>query len=258
MECYEKGLITKSDVDGLDMRWGNVASVRAMLNKIATRDGIGDLLAEGVKRTAEKIGGEAADLAIFTFKGCSPRSHDHRGGKWAELFDTCTTNTSTIEATWVGVHPHLVDLPPVKDPFSHEEVSRINANFNGVRQFDDCIGTCRFVATDPKLQLECLNAVTGWHLTLEDIFTVVCRIVNQLRVFNFHHGMKKEDERPSKRYGSAPIDGPARGKDVMQKWGLMLENYYTLMGWDAETGKPLPETLRTLGLGELIKELETG
>ena len=81
MECYEKGLITKSDVDGLDMRWGNVASVRAMLNKIATRDGIGDLLAEGVKRTAERIGGEAADLAIFTFKGCSPRSHDHRGGK---------------------------------------------------------------------------------------------------------------------------------------------------------------------------------
>ena len=257
MECYEKGLITKSDIDGLDMRWGNVESVRTMLNKIATREGIGNLLAEGVKRAAEKIGGEAADLAIFTYKGCSPRSHDHRGGKWAELFDTCTTNTSTIEATWVGVHPHLVDLPPVKDPFSHEEVSTINANFNGVRQFDDCLGTCRFVATDPKLQLECLNAVTGWHLTLEDVFTIGRRIVNQLRIFNFRHGMKKEDERPSKRYGSAPVDGPATGKDVMQKWALMLENYYTLMGWDPNTGKPLPETLSKLGLRELIKDLET-
>ena len=256
MECYEKGLLARSDIDGLDMHWGNVASVRSMLNKIATREGIGNLLAEGVKRAAEKIGGEAADLAIFTYKGCSPRSHDHRGGKWAELFDTCTTNTSTIEATWVGVHPHLVDLPPVKDPFSHEEVSTINANFNGVRQFDDCLGTCRFVATDPKLQLECLNAVTGWHLTLEDVFTVGRRIVNQLRVFNFRHGLKKEDERPSKRYGSAPVDGPARGKDVMQKWALMLENYYTLMGWDPNTGKPLPETLRTLGLTELLKDLE--
>jgi aldehyde:ferredoxin oxidoreductase len=126
-----------------------------------------------------------------------------------------------------------------------------------VRQFDDCLGTCRFVATDPKLQLACLNAVTGWHLTLEDVFTVGRRIVNQLRVFNLRHGMKKEDERPSKRYGSTPIDGPARGKDVMQKWSAMLKNYYTRMGWDPKTGKPLPETLRSLGLEELIKDLET-
>ena len=54
-----------------------------------------------------------------------------------------------------------------------------------------------------------------------------------------------------------PVDGPARGKDVMQKWSLMLENYYTLMGWDPETGKPLPETLHKLGLGDLINDLET-
>ena len=76
-------------------------------------------------------------------------------------------------------------------------------------------------------------------------------------VFNLLHGMKKEDERPSKRYGSIPIDGPARGKDVMQKWSEMLKNYYTLMGWDPETGKPLPETLRSLGLEELIRDIET-
>jgi aldehyde:ferredoxin oxidoreductase len=255
MECYEKGIFTKKDLDGLDMKWGNVEAVKTMLNKIAKREGIGDLLAQGVMRASRKIGGEAADWAIYTQKGCTPRSHDHRGGRWAELFDTCLTNTSTIESTWAGVHTQLVDLPTVSDPFSHEEMSTTNAKFSGIRQFDDCLGTCRIASTHPKLQLECLNAVTGWALTLEDAFTIGRRVINQLRVFNFRHGMKKEDERPSKRYGSIPVDGPAQGKNIMEKWDWMVENYYTLMGWDPKTGKPLPETLKKLGLEDLIKDL---
>jgi len=255
MECYEKGVFSKKDLDGLDMSWGNVEAVKAMLNKIARREGIGDLLAEGVMRASQKIGGEAAKWAVYTLKGCSPRSHDHRGGRWAELFDTCVTNTSTLESTWAGVHPQLVNISAVTDPFSHEEMSTLNARFNGVRMFDDCLGTCRIAATDPKLQLECLNAVTGWELTLEDIFTIGCRVVNQLRMFNFRHGMKREDEWPSKRYGSIPVDGPAKGKNIMEKWDWMLENYYTLMGWHPKTGEPLPETLKKLRLEELIKDL---
>jgi aldehyde:ferredoxin oxidoreductase len=255
MECYEKGLFTKKDLDGLDMSWGNVEAVKSLLNKIAKREGIGDLLADGVMRASQKIGGEAADWAIYSQKGCTPRSHDHRGGRWAELFDTCMTNTSTLESTWAGVHTQLVDLPTVVDPFSHEEMSTLNAKFNGVRQFDDCLGTCRIASTHPKLQLECLNAVTGWSLTIEDAFTIGRRVINQLRMFNFRHEMKKEDERPSKRYGSIPVDGPAQGKNIMEKWDWMVENYYTLMGWDPKTGKPLPETLKKLGLEELAKDL---
>jgi len=255
MECYEKGVFSKKDLDGLDMSWGNVEAVKAMLNKIARREGIGDLLAEGVMQASQKIGGEAAEWAVYSLKGCSPRSHDHRGGRWAELFDTCVTNTSTLESTWAGVHPQLVDMSAVTDPFSHEEMSTLNAKFNGIRMFDDCLGTCRLASTDPKLQLDCLNAVTGWELTLEDIFTIGRRVINQLRMFNFRHGMKKKDEYPSKRYGSIPADGPAKGKNIMEKWDWMLENYYTLMGWDTKTGEPLPETLKKLGLEELIKDV---
>jgi aldehyde:ferredoxin oxidoreductase len=255
MECYEKGVFSKKDLDGLDMKWGNVEAVKVMLNKIARREGIGDLLAEGVMRASQKVGGEAADWAIYTLKGCTPRSHDHRGGRWAELFDTCLTNTSTIESTWAGIHTQLVDLPTVTDPFSHEEVSTLSAQFNGIRQFDDCLGTCRFASPNPKLQLECVNAVTGWQLTLEDAFAIGRRVINQLRMFNIRHGMKKEDERPSKRYGSIPVDGPAKGKNIMEKWDWMVRNYYTLMGWDPETGMPLPETLKRLGLEEVIKDL---
>jgi len=255
MECYEKGVFSRKDLDGLEMKWGNVEAVKAMLNKISRREGIGDLLAEGVKRASQKIGGEAANCAIYTLKGCTPRSHDHRGGRWAELFDTCLTNTSTIESTWAGVHTQLVDQPVVTNPFSHEEVSTVNAKFNGIRQFDDCLGTCRIASTHPKLQLDCLNAVTGWALTLEDAFAIGRRVINQLRMFNFRHGMGKEDERPSKRYGSIPVDGPAKGKNIMENWDWMLDNYYGLMGWDPKSGMPLPETLKKLGLENLIKDL---
>jgi aldehyde:ferredoxin oxidoreductase len=255
MECYEKGILSNKDLDGLDLNWGKVEAVKVMLNKIAKREGIGDLLADGVKRASQKIGGEAADLAIYTLKGCTPRGHDHRG-RWTELFDTCLTNTSTIESTF-GPHPaQLFSQPSQLDPFSHEAVSTLNAKLNGIRQFDDCLGTCRIATADLKLQVDSLNAVTGWNLTLEDALTIGRRIVNQLRMFNYRHGMKKEDERPSKRYGSIPIDGPCEGKNIMEKWDWMLENYYTLMGWAPKTGIPLSETLKKLGLEELIKDLE--
>jgi aldehyde:ferredoxin oxidoreductase len=258
MECYEKGVFTKKDTEGLELTWGNVEAVKELLNRIARRQGnFGNLLADGVMRASQKVGGPAADWAIYAAKGSAPRSHDHRGAtRWYELFDTCLTNTSTIEATWGGIHPKLVDLEEPTDHFSPEQVSTFNAKYNGIRLFDDCVGTCRFAAPHPKLVLECFNAVTGWQWSLPDAFTLGRRIVNLLRVFNFRHGLRVEDERPSKRYGSIPVDGPAQGKNIMEKWSWMVENYYRLMGWDPQTGKPLPETLERLGLAEIIKDLK--
>ncbi|MEW6333574.1 MAG: aldehyde ferredoxin oxidoreductase C-terminal domain-containing protein [Thermodesulfobacteriota bacterium] len=257
MECYEKGILTIDQTDGLDLTWGNVESVKTLLNRIARKEGcIGKWLAEGVMRASQAAGGEAADWAVYTLKGAAPRGHDHRGKfRWSELMDTCLSNTGTIEATWAGVHPELVDMEPVKDPFSHEEVSTLNARYNGIRQFDDCVGTCRLVSPAPKMVLECFNAVTGWNWTLEDAFTLGQRIVNQLRMFNIRHGLNKDLERPSARYGSVPLDGPAQGRDIMRKWDWMVENYYTQMGWDPKTGIPTTETLKRLGLEEAAKDL---
>jgi aldehyde:ferredoxin oxidoreductase len=254
MECFEKGIFDINTTGGLALTWGNVEAVRELLTRISRREGyLGGLLAEGVMKAATKVGGEAADRAVHTLKGVTPRSHDHRG-RWVEFFDTCLTNTSTIESTAGGIHPEMVDLPPLTDSFSHEQVSTLNARFNGIRQFDDCLGTCRFASPHPKLVLECFNAVTGWNWNINDAFSVGRRVVNLLRVFNLRHGMKVENERPSRRYGSVPVDGPCQGKDIMEKWPWMVENYYTLMGWDAKAGKPLPETLEKLGLKELIKD----
>jgi aldehyde:ferredoxin oxidoreductase len=81
------------------------------------------------------------------------------------------------------------------------------------------------------------------------------RTINQLRVFNFRHGLTKDIEAPSVRYGSTPIDGPAEGKAIMPHWDALRSNYYEHMGWDPATGKPLKETLEKLDLGHLYKDL---
>ena len=88
MECYEKGVLNKEDLNGIEMKWGDAEATRLILNLIARREGVGDLFAEGVKRTAQRLGGEAPMFAIHTLKGNSPRGHDHRT-RWAEMFDTC-------------------------------------------------------------------------------------------------------------------------------------------------------------------------
>ena len=257
MECFEKGVFTEKETDGLDLHWGNVEAVKELLNRIARREGyFGNLLADGVMRASKKIGGVAADWAVYGRKGSTPRGHDHRG-RWSELFDTCMTNTSTLESTFGGSRPDMVDnIPAITDAFSHEEVSTLNAKFNGIRQFDDCLGICRLASPHPKMVLKCFNAVTGWNWTLDDAFAAGLRIVNLLRVFNLNHGMKIEDERPSARYGSIPAGGPAQGKNIMEKWDMMVKNYYEHMGWDSETGKPLPETLKKLGLESVIEDLQ--
>jgi aldehyde:ferredoxin oxidoreductase len=249
MECYEKGYLKKSDLDGLEMNWGNGQAVLEMLKKIAYRQGCGNRWAEGVKRASEQIGGEAANCAVYTMKGASPRTHDHRAN-WPELIDTCLSNTGTIEVTGGAPKPDELGLTPVKDPSDPVEVSIMNAKLNGKGQFLDSLPLCRFCMPDFKSPIEALNIITGWNLDISEAMDIGRRVVNQFRAFNFRHGLTKEMEAPSIRYGSTPVDGPAQGKAIMPQWEALRSSYYEQMGWDPETGKPLPETLKKLGLIE--------
>ncbi len=254
MECYEKGLLKKDKLDGLEMSWGNAEATLAMLKRIAHREGCGDLFAEGVKRAAEKIGGAAQDCAVYTLKGATPRGHDHRA-RWAEMIDTCTSNTGTVEVgPGVAIVKELGQTP-LKDPFDAMEVSTMNAVVNGRRIVEDSMVICLLCSQDFQLEVDALNAVTGLNYSVQEALDVGRRAVNQLRVFNFRHGLTKAIEAPSARYGSVPVDGPQAGKSIMPYWDKARSNYYKNMGWDPETGKPLPETLEKLGLGHLVPDL---
>ena len=81
------------------------------------------------------------------------------------------------------------------------------------------------------------------------------RVLNLMRLFNFRHGLTKEIEAPSVRYSSTPTDGPVAGIGIREHWDAIRDNYYEQMGWDVETGKPLPETLIKYGLEDLVEEV---
>jgi len=253
MDCFERGLLTASDLDG-EMKWGDVEATKRMLWRIAFRRGIGDLLAEGIMRASRKIGGDAANMAIYTAKGNTPRTHDHRA-RWWEMFDTCVSNTGTIE-THYGFKRAQVGLPETYNPFSPEEVSTLVAETKGSMQFEDSLVICRFTGTsDFGLLCKILNAVTGWDYDAKKAIETGKRIVNLLKVFNLRRGISSELDAPSTRYGSVPVDGPAKEKSVMPYWKYMLHNYYKHMGWDTNMGEPLPVTLRNLGLSSVITDV---
>ncbi|MBA7625008.1 putative oxidoreductase YdhV [subsurface metagenome] len=257
MECYEKGILSQEDCDGLEMTWGNVEATREMLRRIATRQGFGDVLAEGVMRAAQRIGGEAPNLAIHTMKGNTPRGHDHRN-RWPMLFDTCVSQMSTDEG-YSMLQPADLGLsvsPAFGVNHSLENTVAWNAQCKGAVQFEDCLGICRFITrTDLKLLAQAVSAATGWDFSTKETMEVGRRVVNLLRAFNIRQGHTAEMDAPSPRYGSAPVDGPAPGKSIMPYWNELRSKYYELMGWDKETGKPLPDTLRRFGLEHTIPEL---
>jgi len=258
MECYEKGVLTKEQLDGLDMTWGNVEAIKTLLWKIAHRDGIGDVLAEGVMRAAAKIGGDAPKFAIYTMKGNTPRSHDHRGYMFNELFDTCVSNTGTLEAGWMVQPADLADmgLLPAANFVSWEEVSTNCAALKGLGPFEDSLGVCKLANKGAiKRQVALLNAATGWDFTVEEAVRLGVKIVNLLRAYNVRNGHTRELDRPSQRYGEPPVDGPYAGLDLMSTWDQALDNYYEKMGWDKTTGKPLKETLAKLDLSHAAKDI---
>jgi aldehyde:ferredoxin oxidoreductase len=253
IECYEKRILTKDQTDGLEMTWGNGEAIMAMLNKIAKREGFGNILAEGVMRAAQHVGGEAQNLAVHSMKGNTPRGHDHRT-IWLELFDTCVSNVGTIESHG-GVPAKLVGLPEVYDRFDPEMISTVEAKVKGGMTFEDSLVTCRFnTGTALDLLCQAVNAATGWDIDAQEALSIGKRAVNLARAFNLQQGIGAELDAPSKRYGSTPLDGFCTGVGIMPHWDKMLQNYYNLMGWD-ENGKPLPETLKSLGLDSVIPQL---
>jgi aldehyde:ferredoxin oxidoreductase len=225
--------------------------------KIAERRGFGNILAEGAMRVAKHIGKEAPDFALHTMKGNTPRGHDHRNN-WPRLLDTCLSQMSSDEGYDVMKPQDIgLNLPRLSRPdTSVEDTINYNLGCKGAAQFEDSLGTCRFTTlTNLKLLCEGVSAATGWDFTTLEAMDVGRRIVNLLRCFNMRHGHTADMDAPSPRYGSAPVDGPSKGISILPQWNELRRRYYEGMGWDSNSGKPLPDTLRRYGLEFAIGEM---
>ncbi len=259
IECYEKGLLTKKDTDGLELKWGNVQAIEALLHKIARRNGFGDVLAEGVMRAAEKIGGDAPKFAVYTHKGNAPHVHDGRG-MWSMLFSMAISDMGSIPCGDMGDVGDLMDLIGANalDPaqaFSADMIPKGQAINARRGHFIDCLGTCMFVSGVQFTTIaEALSAVTGWEFTWRDCAHIGERILNMMRAFNLRHGLTREHNTLSPRELEPPPEGVAKGITIAPVFDQMIDTYYEAMGWDKD-GRPLPETLKRLGLDSVARDL---
>lgn len=260
MECYNKGLITKKDTDGIDLTWGNVEGVEAMLNKIARREGFGNVLAEGVMRAAQKIGGEAPNFAVYTHKGNGPHLMDPRA-LWSISFGMAISDMGSGYASDMGDQGDLMgDLGDINvlDPdnaFSPDIVAKAQAIMARRGHFVDCLGVCMFLSGVPWTTVaDAVSAATGWDFTWREAADIGERVLNLMRAFNVRHGHTRDHNSVSPRIKEPPLDGPAKGISVGSKWDQMVDTYYQTRGWDKE-GRPLPETLKRVGLEDAVREL---
>jgi len=247
IECFEKGIVALEQTGGLELKWGNAAAIEDLIIKIASREGIGDILAEGVMRAVRRIGKGAEEIGIYTKKGGTPRSHDHRA-RWTELFNSCVSESGTLDNTPLNVDMKKYGVQSGIEPRSYDPLALVEmeVKIKGGMQFEDSLVTCRLnTRMQIDLLVEAVQAVTGWDFTVEEAIDVGKRAVNLMHVFNMKSGLTRDLNWPSSRYGSSPLDGPGRGKSILSHVETMLRDYYKGMGWD-ENGKPLRETLSKL------------
>ena len=255
MECYEKGYLTKEQLGGLEMKWGDVEAANELLQMVANREGFGDILAEGVKYAAEYVGGEAYDCAIFIHKGVSPRSHDHRG-RWMEMLEGSVSGTSTID-TQSNVHPEEFGLPRGLRPLRPQH-GRLPPWIDGRQTaLHRLPGHLQVHGQHlPRVHLPGAERVNGLGLHQRGGYGLLEAVLLLCSASSTCETALAQSRR-GRRSGTGPRRWtvPAAGTSAKENWDTMISAYYDTVGLDRASGRPFPETLQKLGLEHLIPEI---
>ncbi|UCF92514.1 MAG: hypothetical protein JSW39_30340 [Desulfobacterales bacterium] len=260
IEAYEKGLITKKDTDGLELRWGDAELVEELARKYAYKEGFGAVLALGPLEAARAIGGNATDFAVH-IKGAPMNLHDWRS-TWGMFLSHIVSGGSGWPGTAadsIGEEPDA-GYPQFTEPFDYS-AKPLEARKAGILKYmRDANGTCGFmtwnIGGSTEIVREAINAVTGWDMTTEELVDVGERMMQLERAFNIRQGLTPEDDSNlSPRLLEAPKDGVAAGKSIKPYLQGMLDEYYRLMGWDKKTGKPWRSTLKRFGLDYVADDI---
>jgi aldehyde:ferredoxin oxidoreductase len=267
MECYEKGILSRDETDGIDLTWGNAEAVIQMIHKIATRKGIGDLLADGVKRAAAKLGRGSEQFALHV-KGQELPMHEPRGKVGVGLgYAISPTGADHLEAEHDPPYEAFGEWDQGFSPLGLlEPVDRLDFGPKKVRAFFyaqqvwslyNSVGMCDFVGTPiGDLNLHSLrdyvNAVTGWDMSVFEMLKVGERANTMARLFNLREGFSAEDDVLPDRLFEPLESGALKGKAIdREEFADALQLYYQMVGWD-EGGVPTRGKLAELGLTDVI------
>jgi aldehyde:ferredoxin oxidoreductase len=272
IELYERGLLTTADTDGLQLAWGDAEAVIELQRRIAHREGIGDLLAEGVMRAAQELGRGSDRFAVHV-KGQDCMDEIRTAVAWGfgvvlalkgggHVEGSCNTEqdgTSDVQGQeWFGV--------PTLDPHSYAGKERMVYWFERYKQMLDSVGLCYFTGpiidtgrrVGPPEIAELLSAAVGREYSADELLLYGRRAHNVQKAFNtLHAGFTRADDLPPRRFVEEPVKtGPHAGARIdLDEWERMLDRYYRLHGWDPATSWPLPQTLEELDLSDVADRL---
>ena len=262
-ECFERGLLTGEQTDGLDLTWGNGEALVELLPKLAYREGIGELLALGPIEAPKRIGG-GSELFCMHMKG-QPSLEPFRAAKgWALGVATSPVAGRHLRGTVLlggRFGPKDVDF----QAHVYEDQPK-HVYWQGLaKEIEDIIGMCVYVGTwSGAYALEIsdyaalIGSVMGIDLTEEELMTLGKRSRNLEKAFNtLHTDLAREDDLPPLRYQTEPIpSGPYKGERAdIDKWNGMLDEYYDLHGWDRKTGLQTESGLRSLSMEDVAEKL---
>ncbi len=264
MELFEKGVLSESDLGGFSARFGDHQAMIKLIRMMAFREGFGDILADGVKKAAEKIGKESDQYAMHV-KGLELPGYDIRGAK-AHGLNYATAFTGADHCRGYAFQEIFgIPVPHAVDRFSAEGKGKLTVWNQDLRTATtDCPTMCGFLLDMalPGNALEntasLMEAVTGLMFTPEEVMKVGERINNVAKAFNMRQGLTKADDTLPKRLMEEPIKaGESKGHKISrEELTQMLTEYYTERGWDSETGKPTRARLEALGLKNIADQME--
>jgi len=267
MECFEKGILTREMTDGRDILFGDSDIIVELVEKIAKREGVGDLLAEGTKVMAEKLGGDSCVFAM-NVKGLELPGYDPRAAKICGLgYVTAGRGgdhiTGFIEApTFIDAPILLVEESSIEDPLNAKpEEAKILVNMEDALTSLDALGGCKFMGALLRAEdlVDLIKCATGWKdFTADDFRKSGERIFNLVRVYCNREGIRRKDDVLPDRLMKEPLpEGPAEGMIIdMDTLEMLKDAYYQYRGWNLKDGVPSVAKLQELSLDELIEDVK--
>jgi aldehyde:ferredoxin oxidoreductase len=257
IELYENGLLTKEDTDGLEMTWGNAEAIVAMTEKLANREGFGDVIADGIKIAWEKLGRIGTEYAVH-IDGEELPAHDAKfiPGLATTYLLSATPARHTQGGELIG--PVGLDLPEV-DP--HVYTGQSEKHWKMVTPVEVCnaAGLCLFGYLSYPIQAiaDQLTAVTGWEYDMDEVFKAGARIFTMRHAFNVREGINPlRRNMPGRLVGEPPLtDGNV--KDITVDYKTMAKEFLEYVGWDTQTTVPSAASLQELGMDFLVDDMAT-
>ncbi|MDO8124105.1 MAG: aldehyde ferredoxin oxidoreductase family protein [Candidatus Hermodarchaeota archaeon] len=273
MELAEHGLLSEEERRELDIQWGNKEGLVQLIQAIAERKGLGDLAAEGSHRIAKKKGATAEPYDM-TVKGMEISGQDGRAHRSMALGHAVSArgadhlrNLVTMDQLAykeVAAERFGEDkLPEICDPYVETHKALATVVTEKVYAIRDSLIVCWYTCSWPPIFwvedfAPLLAAVTGEPAfdSIEEMMHIGARLVTLKRCFNVREGISRKDDRLPRRFTHEPFpSGPSKGQTVDLE--PMLDEYYTLYDWDVKTGIPTYNTLQTLGLEDIAKDLKS-